>query len=167
MMASATIEIRQFDASFRQWAARLLEHEWGSKLVVSRGRVHDALELPGFVAWLDGSPAGLVTYRMDEGDCELVTLNSQRPAVGIGTALLQAVVDIAREARCRRVWLVTTNDNLEALRFYQLRRFRLVAVHQDALNVSRKLKPEIPTVGHQGIPIRDELECELILEQDQ
>jgi Acetyltransferase (GNAT) family len=68
-----------------------------------------------------------------------------------------------REAGCRRVWLITTNDNLRALRFYQRRGFRLVAVHPDALARSRELKPSIPEIGLDGIPLRDELELELLL----
>ena len=69
----------------------------------------------------------------------------------------------AREAGCGRVWLITTNDNLRALRFYQRRGFRLVAVHPDALERSRELKPSIPEIGLDGIPLRDELELELTL----
>ena len=61
------------------------------------------------------------------------------------------------------MWLITTNDNLNALRFYQGRGFRLVAVHPGAVEASRRLKPQIPELGSFGIPIRDELELELSL----
>jgi len=84
-------------------------------------------------------------------------------AVGSGTALMEAVAAAARDAGCRRVWLITTNDNLRALRFYQRRGFRLAALHRDALDRSRELKPSIPDVGLDGIPLRDELELELTL----
>jgi hypothetical protein len=60
--------------------------------------------------------------------------------------------------------LVTTNDNLNALRFYQKRGFVLVAVHRNALEVSRKLKPEIPLVGMDSIPLRDEIELEMMVD---
>jgi N-acetylglutamate synthase-like GNAT family acetyltransferase len=110
---------------------------------------------------------GLVTYRLAEGECELVTINSQRPGAGIGSALLEAVKEAAQKGGCRRLWLITTNDNLEALRFYQLRGFALVAVHRNALEASRRLKPQIPKVGQHGIPLRDELELELVLGDDQ
>ena len=76
---------------------------------------------------------------------------------------LGAVEDAARAARCRRLWLVTTNDNLHALRFYQKRRFRIRAVHPDALDGSRRLKPEIPLIGIDGLPLRDEIELDLLL----
>ncbi len=58
------------------------------------------------------------------------------------------------------MWLVTTNDNLRALYFYQRRGFRIVAVHRDAVMHSREIKPEIPSVADNGIPILDELELE-------
>ena len=66
-------------------------------------------------------------------------------------------------AGCRRLWLITTNDNLPALRFYQRRGFVLAALHRDAIAASRRLKPQIPLLGLDNIPIRDELELEMAL----
>ena len=166
-MGGSTLAIQPFETRYRQWAADLLSQAWGSNLVISRGRIHDALLLPGFVAVMDNHPVGLVTYRLAEGECELVTINSQRPGAGIGSALLEAVKEAAQKGGCRRLWLITTNDNLEALRFYQLRGFALVAVHRNALEASRRLKPQIPKVGQHGIPLLDELELELVLGDDQ
>lgn len=156
-----TFEIQVLENSCRPWVRQLLEAEWGGSIVVSRGRVHDASHLPGFIA-LDGNrPVGLVTYRIDGDACELVTLNSLVPGVGIGSALVSEVKDLATAAGCRRLWLITTNDNTQALRFYQKSGFRLVALHRDALEESRKLKPTIPLVGKDGIQLRDELELEI------
>jgi DNA-3-methyladenine glycosylase I len=89
-----------------------------------------------------------------------VTLNSLREGIGIGTALLDAVREAARKSGCRRTWLITTNDNLHALRFYQKRGWRLTALHRNALDESRRLKPVIPEIGIDGIPLRDEIELE-------
>jgi ribosomal protein S18 acetylase RimI-like enzyme len=107
--------------SDRAWAAGVLRASWGGTEILSRGRSHDAATLPGLVAELDGDPVGLATYAIEEGQCELVTLDSLAPRRGVGGALLDGVVLAAREAGCARVWLVTTNDNLAALRFYQRR----------------------------------------------
>ena len=166
-MERTEIDILSFDANHREWAGELLEREWGSTLVVSRGRLHQALELPGFVALVDGLPLGLLTYRIEEDECELVTINSLRSGEGVGSALLQAVREVAQSAGCHRLWLITTNDNMEALQFYQTKGFLLVALHRNALQLSRKLKPQIPEVGQHGIPLRDELELEMILTTDQ
>jgi ribosomal protein S18 acetylase RimI-like enzyme len=125
--------------------------------------LHRPADLPGFVATLDGRPAGLATYVMEDGSCELVTIDSLVEGRGVGTALVDAVAAAARRAGCTRLWLVTTNDNLEALRFYQRRGFVLTALHRDAVVESRRLKPQISERGAAGIPIRDELELELEL----
>jgi len=156
------VRVRPLGEADREWATGKLRELWGEG-VVSRGRLLDATVLPGFVAEEEGEPAGLLTYRIDGGDCEVVTINAFPRGAGAGTALMEAVAAAARDAGCRRVWLITTNDNLRALRFYQRRGFRLAALHRDALDRSRELKPSIPDVGLDGIPLRDELELELTL----
>ncbi len=127
-----------------------------------RCRLH-AHELPGFVAHEHGEALGLATYTLDGGECEIVTIDSLVEGRGVGSALLEAVAEAARRAGCRRVWLVTTNDNLPALRFYQKSGFVLASLRRNAVTSSRNLKPEIPQFGVDGIPIRDELELELEL----
>jgi len=141
----------------------LLEEHWGSAIVVTRGKVYQADELPGFAAVREDKPVGLATYRTEGDQCEITSLNSVVEKVGIGSALLDAVKNVAALAHCTRLWLITTNDNTAALRFYQKRGFLLVAVHRNALEQSRRLKPEIPLTGIDGIPLRDEIELELLL----
>ena len=145
----------------RDWAAQVLRDYWGGVESVSRGRVVRADRLPALVALDAERPVGLATYSVEGEQCELVTLNSLAP--GAGTALLEAVAERARSAGCRRLWLITTNDNVDALRFYQRRGLRLAALHRDAMAQSRRLKPSIPELGVDGIPIRDEIELELTL----
>ena len=118
------------------------------------------LALPGFVAERNGRPRGLATYRRDGDDCEVAFIGALDRHQGVGTALLDAVVEAL--AGCGRIWLVTTNDNLEALRFYQRRGFVLSELRPGAVDESRRgLKPQIGAVGDFGIPLRDELELEL------
>ena len=157
-------EIRPMTPQYRAWACNLIEEHWGSVRIVTRGKVHDTSLLPGFVALKDAAPVGLATYRIAADQCEIVSLDSLVEGKGIGTALTRAVSDAAAAAGCRRLWLITTNDNLAAVRFYQRRGFRLVAVHRDALEETRRLKPTLPAAGIDGIPLRDEIELELLLE---
>jgi ribosomal protein S18 acetylase RimI-like enzyme len=154
--------VRPLREGDREWVRETLRELWG-ETVVSRGAVHNPTTLPGFVAEEGGERVGLLTYRVDGADCEVVTIDAFPEGVGAGTALLDAAARAARDAGCGRVWLITTNDNLRALRFYQRRGFQLVAVHPDALERSRELKPSIPDIGLDGIPLRDELELELRL----
>ncbi len=145
------------------WIEHYLEREWGSRMIVSRGLLHDATGIPAFIAEIDSKRIGLATYRFEDSHCELLTLNSDREKVGVGIALVEAVRAAASRKGCRRLWLVTTNDNLHALQFYQKRGFKLACLHRNAIHLSRKLKPSIPEVGLKGIPIRDEIELEIML----
>ncbi|UCF79097.1 MAG: GNAT family N-acetyltransferase [Candidatus Eiseniibacteriota bacterium] len=157
------LKIKPVQESDGEWIAALLKECWGSTRMVVKGRVLSADKLPGFVALSGGERVGLLTYRIDGGQCEIVTLNSLLEKRGVGSALLAAVRSTAVEGGCSRLWLITTNDNTAALRFYQKRGFLLAAVHLNALEQSRKLKPEIPEVGIEGIPLRDEIELEMNL----
>jgi len=145
------------------WIRALLNEHWSDTRIASRGVLHAADELPAFVACAGGQRCGLATYHLAGEQCELVSLNSLRERNGVGTALVHAVRDVARAHGCTRFWLITTNDNLHALRFYQKLGFELVALHRNALEASRRLKPQIPAIGLDGIPLRDELELELKL----
>jgi ribosomal protein S18 acetylase RimI-like enzyme len=157
------LEIVELTEQYRDWAREYLQQSWGSAQVVNRETLHQADTLPGFVALWEEKPAGLLTYNVIDNICEIVTLNSLIERKGIGSALIDAVRRQAISRRCSRVWLITTNDNVEALRFYQKRGFELVAVHRNAIEQARKLKPSIPLTGNHGIPIRDEIELEVRL----
>lgn len=156
--------IRPFDDTDRPWAAALISEHFGSTRVVSRGVLHDALQLPGLVAVADGAPVGLVLYRIVQDECEVVVLVAMQPRRGIGRALLLAVRQLAQRAGCTRLWLVTTNDNQGAQAFYQAQGMRQVAVHRGAVAQARAFKPDIPLIGENGIPIEDEVEYEFLLD---
>jgi ribosomal protein S18 acetylase RimI-like enzyme len=156
-------KIRPLDRNDRDWVAALIEEEWASTEIVSRGKIHHVDELPGFAAVANNKPVGLVTYRIDGRECEIITLNSLHEGVGIGSALVEAVKGVALNHDCSRLWTITTNDNVAALRFYQKRGFELVTIRRNALEQSRKLKPVIPLTGKNGIPLKDEIELEIIL----
>jgi GNAT superfamily N-acetyltransferase len=152
--------VRDYRASDRIWAERYLDEHFGGPRQARRGALLDVLALPGFVAERSGIPVGLATYRRDDAECELAFIAALEPHEGVGTALLNAVLDAVSD--CGRVWLVTTNDNLDAVRFYQRRGFVLSALRPGAVDESRRLlKPQISTTGAYGIPLRDELELEL------
>ena len=156
------ITLRATTQEDRPLAAQFIREQWGEDLIVSKGKTHQPSALPGFIAEYDEYMAGLVTYRIEQDECEIVTIDATQKLRGIGTILLDAVIEAAREAGCRRLWLITTNDNLAALRFYQRRGFILVALHCNAIEKSREIK-RIPKIGMDGIPIRDEIELEMAL----
>lgn len=159
----ADFEIRDITPDDREWVRRVLKTYWASTVQVSRGRLVNADELPGFIAMQGGEPVGLLTYDINGKECEIVTHNSLAGQGGVGSCLLAAVRTKARELGCDRLWLVTTNDNTPSLRFYQRRDFDMVALHRNAVKESRSLKRDIPEVGLDGIRLRHEIEMEYLL----
>ena len=146
-------------------ALRAALRDWNALRVARRGELVDPLDHPAVLAWSEDELVGAATYVLDGDACELLTLHATTPRAGVGTALLAAVERVARDAGCSRLWVVTTNDNVGALRFYQRRGFRLLPLRPGAVDRSREgLKPEIPWHGEHGIPLRDELELELVLD---
>jgi GNAT superfamily N-acetyltransferase len=171
MMIRAYSIIR-LDTDDRPWVLQFLTEHWGSHRIVSLGQVHEADRLPGFYALASAGSdefsynerIGLVTYCIEGQACEIVSLDSLVEGIGVGTRLVQQVESTARSAGCKRLWLITSNDNTPALRFYQKRGFRIAAVHRGALDQARLLKPEIPLIGRDGIPLHDAIEFEKLLE---
>ena len=142
--------------------AFLTDHH--SLRVARRAELVDPLRHQALLAWTDDTLVGVATYVIIESDCELLTLHARSRFTGTGSALLTAVKEVARRSACTRLWVVTTNDNVDALRFYQRRGFRLAHLRTEAVNQSRRtLKPEIPVIGSYGIDLRDELELEIDL----
>jgi GNAT superfamily N-acetyltransferase len=139
---SLPLEMRPLTPQDSEWVRQEIIHYWGDTIVVAHGKVYQPQTLPGFVA-----------------------ITSTKPGIGIGTRLLKAVMQVAREAGCKRLWLMTTNDNLDALRFLQKRGFTLVAIHRGAVDAARQLKPLIPLIGNDLIPLHDEIELEMLVEQ--
>src|SRR3990172_13414178 len=139
------------------------KENWGDEFVVAHGMVYRPDVLDGFVATVADGWVGGITYLFSGDGCEIVSLDSLREGQGVGPMLIDAVVMEARKRNSRRVFLITTNDNLSALGFYQKRGFELVKINRGAGNESRKIKSSIPLIGANNIPLRDEIELEMIL----
>jgi len=155
--------IRPFGNVDRPWVRQWMIDHWGAELMIAHGDKIYPAEFPGFVAESGADKVGLITYALRDDGCEILSLDSLVEGQGIGLALIEAVRRIAIDNGICRLWLITTNDNLNALRFYQKRGFELVKIHRRAVDESRKIKPSIPLLGNYGIPIRDEIELEMML----
>jgi len=162
-VSGETLTVRRVEADEREWLADQLRVQWASTVIVYGDREHDAAQLPALVCCSAGKRLGLATYNLDGPQLEVVTLQRAVEGAGAGSKLLAALVAEARAAGCARLWLLTSNDNLDALRFYQRRGLRIVAIHAGAIDRARERKPSIPLVGSYGIAIHDELELELRL----
>jgi len=157
------ISIRAVSEGDRPMLAWLITELWGSELVAVHGTVLRPAELGGFIAERSRRVVGLLTYQLAGEVLEIVTLNAIERRIGIGTLLIEAAASAARRYRCREVRLTTTNDNVDALRFYQRRGFRLAELRPGAVDRSRQEKPQIPRTGDYGIPLHDEIDLILRL----
>lgn len=155
-----TIQVRPVRHDDRERIRELIRDRWEDDTVVANGTVYQPAELDGFLAMQGEQVVGLATYRIDQGACEIVTIDALVEGGGVGRSLIEAVYERALRAGCARLWVITTNDNERAQAFYDKLGFRVAAVRQGAVNESRKLKPSIPLVGRSGIAITDEIEYE-------
>jgi ribosomal protein S18 acetylase RimI-like enzyme len=137
------------------WIEALLRARWGGTIIVVNGEAIDATQLPSLVA---GERDGLATYRLRGDEAQLVSLDAVDPGRGTGTQLVNALLERLQQQGVRRIWVTTTNDNLAALAFYQRRGFEIRQVRPDAIEAARRIKPAIPLVAENGIPIRDEID---------
>lgn len=163
MVNEPAVRIRPVSESDRLMLAWLVAKLWGSDLVAVHGTVLHPAELPGFLAERAGRVVGLLTYQLLGDTLEIVTLNAIDRHAGIGTQLIEAATGTARRLGCRDIRLTTTNDNVDALRFYQRRGFRLADLRPGAVDRARQEKPQIPRVGDYGIPLHDEIDLTLRL----
>ena len=167
-LVGSEVAIRDLGGADMAWAEGLIGPTMGGSRQARKGEVVDALGFPGLVAEMQGRPVGMLTYDNVGGRIELVYIEVEAGAraTGVGTALLDGLIARVRSGlpRARQLWLVTTNDNLDALRFYQKRGFRITDIRAGGVaDARRQLKPEIPEVGSYGIDIRDEIELERTL----
>ena len=134
---------------------------WGSDILVSRGKIYRAEDLDGILVYDNGKIVGLGLYDVKNYECEIVLLETFVHNKGIGSQLIERIKEIAREKKCKRIWIITSNDNIDAIKFYQRKGFCISNIYINAIEESRKIKPEIPYIGNYGIPIRDEIELEI------
>ena len=151
------IEIIKSDASDIKY---VFESEWGADFVVTRGNIIRYYEVEGFSVKSANNTVGLISYKIRGDEMEVTSLNSFNENNGIGTLLINKVIETAKLSGIKRLWLITTNDNKNAIEFYKKRNFSIVKIHEGAIAESRKLKPSIPLYGERGIEIKDEIEME-------
>jgi GNAT superfamily N-acetyltransferase len=157
------MDIKTISSENREQINNFISSHGFSTVMVVRGKLVDMTFLDGFVSYQGGEIIGLVTYKINGTECEILSLDSMIEKQGIGTTLVNKVIDTARKNQCTKIKLITTNDNINALRFYQKLGFDMTKLYHNALDISRKLKPSIPLLGEFGIPLKHEIEFEMDL----
>ena len=144
----------------RELVNKFFMENWFSTDMSIRGEIIDGTKLEGFLLQEDNKIIGLVTYTFFGDICEIVSLDSKKENIGIGSALLKEIEKVAIDRNCKKMRLITTNDNLRALQFYQKRGYYLTKLYPNAMEEVRKVKPDVPELGENDIPLRDEIELE-------
>ncbi len=152
--------IVDIDNSYRETVKQVLSDNRGSDFMVTKGQIHHYMDLDGYLANDNNKIVGVLTFVKFNDEVEIISLNSFKEHAGVGTALLNKVTDFAKQNSIKRLWLITTDDNLNALRFYQKRNWSLAALHKDAVTKAREIKPTISMIGYYDIPLRHEIELE-------
>lgn len=155
--------IDKINDKFRASINEHIEIEWAGPIIVTKGIVHNTSNSDGLMSIENNELQGYVLFKITNKYCEILVLQSFSENQGIGSALINAVISEAKASKCNQVWLITTNDNIHAIRFYQKFGFELIGVHLNALDASRKLKPTIPLIGNENIPLKHEFEFSFLL----
>ena len=135
--------------------------EWGSEIIVTRGKSYKAEDLDGILVYNKDKLIGIGLYYIKDSECEIVLLETFIQNKGIGTQIIEKIREITKKNNCSRLWLITTNDNIDAIKFYQRKGFLIKNIYINAIEESRRIKPQIPLIGNYGIPIKDEIEFEI------
>ena len=157
-------EICQVDTALREKIQPILDETWGAPYLAVNGKLWDSRTMPGYAAVSATSSAqtfeilGYLLYELHDGAYEIMVLESVAQGIGVATALIEQVKQAAKSSGVNRIIVQTSNDNTHAFRFYQRRGFVLSEIRPGAIDVARQLKPSIPLIGEDGIPLRDEIE---------
>lgn len=131
-------------------------YHFDSKMVVSSGH-YDLTQFPCIVAFEERRIVGVLIYRTETGILEIISLDSYRENKGIGSRLIQHVETIAQTLNIHTIQVITTNENIKALYFYQKNGYRMSDIRPNAVDFARRIKPSIPLIGDNGIAIKDEI----------
>ena len=164
MIKGVSYKIVPLSDALAKDAERLAINTWRSTTIVANRELCDLRELPCFIAITDEQEViGYCYYRLSGNECEIMAVESIVPGIGVGSAFIDAVKNLAREKSCSRLYLQTSNDNCHAIRFYQRRGFTMSAVRWNEFDYYRTIKPEIPMTGDEGIPLMHEIEFDMAL----
>ena len=136
---------------------------WLSLRMILRGKIVDLKNIDGFYIEDKNNIIAVITYRIVGFSLEIISLDSVYENKRIGSLLINKIKAFANECNLKNIIVITRNDNLRALGFYQKKGFILNKVFFDSIKQACKLKPEIPIKNKNGILIRDEIELKLSL----
>jgi GNAT superfamily N-acetyltransferase len=136
----------------------LFQRDFGRTQIVAFGDVMNVDEMPALVALTYEDVSGALAYRLRGDGLHIVALATDAlwQRSGVGGHLVAEAELLARRLSLARVIVTTTNDNVQALYFYQRRGYRITAVVPGSVIAQTKQERD----GFGGIPVRDEVQLE-------
>lgn len=157
------MEYKKLKEGNREEVNKFIKKNWYSTDMFVGGDIIDMTTIDGIVVYEEGKIVALETYRIKDKECEIISLDSLKEGQGIGTELINRVIQIAKDNLCKRVKVITTNDNIHAIEFYQKRGFDMFKLYHNAVNRARQMKPSIPLLGDNNIFINHEIEFQFLI----
>ena len=151
------LEVRAVE---RARLVELLQLRWPEQSMIICGEFVRPEDVEGIGVYTNDRLHGIATWRANGKIMHIVAVNSFTELRGVGMALVDAMIALAREHGMALLRATISNDNVIGLRFYQKRGFRISALHRGIFDAMRHIKPSIPRTGIDGIPMRDEIELE-------
>ena len=145
------------ESSDREWLKSFWQESWGGEVIISRRIRYYIDQLQALMAQEGGKNIGAITWALNPPESEIVSLDALIEDRGIGTALIGKAEEAIMAQGCTKISLITSNDNIRALAFYQKRGYRIESIFPGAIDMARRDKPSIPLMGDNGIPIHDEI----------
>ena len=96
-------KIKKITEKTRGLVNQFLIENWYSTDMLIRGEIIDGTKLDGFLLQEDNKIIGLITYTFFGNICEIVSLDSKKENMGIGTALLKEIENIAANNKCNYI----------------------------------------------------------------
>lgn len=137
----------------------------GSEMVITGKKTFNLRDLNAYMSAERKVVAGILAFAHDyEADeCQIISFYSRFRNHGLGSELLDAMIQKAIELECSRLTVCLTNDNSRSLRFFQRRGFQMCHLHLNSMDEARAIDPKIRLYGEDSIEIRHEIELEMIL----
>lgn len=148
-------EVRPATAADTRAIEAICDQAWGETDIDVFGRSFDILACDNVIADVDGDLAGLASTAVDGGELAVVAFSVYPEFQGhaIGSALLDAAVELAVSKGLPSVKAAVSNDDLPSLYFLQRHGYTItdlaIGVLADRLGYAGQ--------GFAGIPMRDEI----------
>ncbi len=137
----------------------------GSESIRTGGKTFNLRNLRAYMSAERKSVAGILAFAHDfeTDDCQIIAFYSRFRNHGLGSELLDAMIQKAIQLECARLNVFLTNDQTRTLRFFQRRGFQICDLRLNSVDEARELDPKIPLYGEDSIEMRHELGLEMVL----